>query len=144
MSKEKACHMARTMVNLPYGKERGMYASDGRGVTPTLKNAWVEPDPTPSRKKKLSVCSEVGERRVLRYLSGEFATTHPGSSSSENWKSFWRVIENAFPVAHLLPTNLQLLSSRVCPRYLIAHYSTNDHDSSCWNGQEVAREGIHL
>lgn len=95
----KTCHMAQSVVNLPHGKERGMYASDRRRVTRTLKNAWVEPDPAPQRETELSLCSEMGKQGILCNQSGEPTTTQTRGCSGVNKESLWRVTEYAFPVA---------------------------------------------
>jgi hypothetical protein len=120
----KACHMARTMINLPYGKERGRYASDRRGITPTLENAWVESDAAKSGAEELPVCPEVGKGRILRDLSRQLATTHPEDCSRQDQESLWGITEHAFPVAQLRPIVSQALSRSRCLRYLVVYFLT--------------------
>lgn len=122
-NQKETCHMARNVLHLPYGKERGRYASDRRGITPTLENAWVEPDPTPTGKKELSVCSEMGKRGSLSYLSSELATVNPGNCTDENRESFRGVRKHAFPVVQPRPTVSQADKPWPKSHYLVAYSS---------------------
>lgn len=150
-NQQNTCHVARIMVNLPHGKERGMYASDGRSVTRSLKNAWVEPDPTPTRETELSLRSKVGKQGILCHQSGGFATTHTGGCTDENRESLWRVDEYAFPVARCELIKIGTLDqSAVSPRYRHVHYTCEiviwqqPGDVCTTVGHEVAvREDYH-
>jgi len=143
----KACHMARTMIHLPYGKERGRYASDRRGVTPTLENAWVEFDAAKQGTEELSVRSEMGKGRILCNLSRKLATTHPRDCSRQDQESLWRVTKHAFPVARCDSVSIGTRhQTAVRPRYLIAHCSRFVYQLStcCQVGYEVVvREDYH-
>jgi len=129
IDRQNACHVARFMINLPHGKERGMYASDGRRVTRTLKNAWVEPDPTSQREAKLPLRSKVGKQGILCHQSSGFATTHARRCPDKNRESLWGVTEYAFPVARCDSVSIGTRhQTAVEPYYLFAfcHMATRN------------------
>jgi len=76
----KPCHMSKNMLHLPYGKERGMYANDGRrsGYIPEI--ARMEPVPAEARETRILLCSEVAQRGGLHCSSTSCISSDPRTS----------------------------------------------------------------
>lgn len=79
---QNTCHMAKTMVQLPYGNEREK--NDGGRVAPTPERAWMEPVQAQATTARLSLRSEVEEGRNLHHLINQVANAYTGGSAKEN------------------------------------------------------------
>lgn len=88
----KPCHMATIMICLPYGKERGLYANDGRGPTPTLEIAWLEPHLAQTTQERVPLRSEVGYRRILCQRKSKLARRTTGGRTEENQEILWKKV----------------------------------------------------
>jgi hypothetical protein len=108
----KPCRMARNMVCLHYGKERGMYANERGGVRPTLEGTWLATLTTPEGRQGIYLRTAGYRKGDICLFNRQLVRSTTRGCLRENQASLWPVTASRQSFVVSQATNESLVSSR--------------------------------